>query len=124
MLLIRFILKAFPRIRTSLTSRPSPTQPLRLKLSRFSRRIALCSSTGILRWLHPERARALLASGDARLRSSYASGRIDEIILTSRLFETPQPPRAHTKPRNLYLSRSSQDTNAPRGLTRSITFHA
>jgi hypothetical protein len=94
-----------------------------LKLSRFAHRIALTSSGGnIVRRIHPERARALLASGDARLRSAYPSGSIDEIILTNRLFAAPIKPKSFIDPRNWYSSRSSQDTNVPRGTLRSTWF--
>ena len=107
----------------ALNRRPFQTQFLRVKLSRFAHRIALTSPSGnILRRLHPERARALLASGDARLRSAYPSGYIDEIILTNRLFASPIKPKSFLDKRNLYSSRSSQDTNVPRGMTRSTWY--
>lgn len=95
-----------------------------MKLSRFAHRIALTSPSGnILRRLHPERARALLASGEARLCSSYPRGVVDEIVLTGQLFSSPAKPKSFIGPRNLYLSRSSQATNSPRGITRTTWFH-
>jgi hypothetical protein len=95
-----------------------------LKLRRFAHRIALTSVNGnIVRHLHPERARALLASGDARLGSFSPAGLINEIILTNQLFAAPKKPKSFINPRNLYCSRSSQDTNVPRGTTRSTWFN-
>jgi len=94
-----------------------------VKISRFAHRICLTSVDGrIVRRLHPERARALLLSGDARLRPHYASGYIDEIILTNRLFYSPIKPKSFLDKRNLYSSASSQDTNVPRGTLRSTWF--
>ena len=117
-------LKAFPaaRCRPSLNRRPFHHPVLRLKLTRFAHRILLTNVDGhIVRRLHPERARALLASGDARL-SGATAGRIDQIVLTNRLFDTPAQPRRYVKARNLYISRSTQDTNVPRGMSRGVWF--
>ena len=94
-----------------------------MKLARFAHRIALTSVNGnIVRRLHPERARALIASGDARLRDTYPRGIVDEIILTNHLFATPIKPKSFVDARHWYVSRSSQDTNVPRGTLRSTWF--
>ena len=96
-----------------------------MKLSRFAHRIALVSSSGnILRRLHPQRAKAMLASGDACLASYYASGFIDEIVLTNHITCSPLKPKSWLNKRNLYSSPSSQDTNVARGTLRSTWFNA
>jgi hypothetical protein len=72
-----------------------------MKLSRFSHRINLTNEAGhIVRRLHPARARALLKSGDARLRSSYPDGVVDEIVLASQPFAAPKKPKDFVGARN------------------------